>query len=211
MEGKNCSICNEYKTYEEYYRLEKIRKKTGESYTYYYPDCKKCFKLRRAQWERENPDKKKISRKKYQSKKETKLVNLEQQRRSLRKGTRREWQRNNKVKVREYNTKRKEKEHQISINEWDACRLYFDYRCAYCGKAWEDQHKEHKKDFCKDHFLNDGSNDILNCIPSCTNCNSSKNIFDFDHWYNENNERYSVDRFQKIHRWIKVDAKNNED
>jgi 5-methylcytosine-specific restriction endonuclease McrA len=47
-------------------------------------------------------------------------------------------------------------------------------KCWYCGK----QTNPFKKEFCIDHLIPrsaGGSDDIENLVPSCTNCNCSKN------------------------------------
>ena len=35
--------------------------------------------------------------------------------------------------------------------------------------------------------IDDGKNDLSNCIPSCESCNSSKNIKTLNNWYNHEN------------------------
>ncbi len=176
------------------------------NYIYHYPECKECTKARSYKWQLDNPARKKEIRSKYVDKPETKLLNREQQRRSLKKGTRKKWYQKNKDRSLQYHQNREVKKHDISEEEWWECRRYFNFRCAYCGKTWEDQFIEHRKDFCKDHFINEGVNDITNCVPACTNCNSSKNSFTFEDWYAKYNEHYSIKRVLKIHKWIESDV-----
>jgi hypothetical protein len=110
-----------------------------------------------------------------------------------------------KENFREYSKKRSIKNHKITLKQWDACRLYFDYRCAYCGKTWEQNKIETKRDLHKEHVDDDGSNKLDNCIPSCASCNSQKWEFDFEEWYNEDNPKYLHDRKVKILLWLQRD------
>lgn len=211
IETKKCNgQCGETKQLSEFY-TRVVHSKTKGSYIYHYPECKECTKNRSYQWQLDNPQRKKEIRKKYVGKPETILVNREQQRRSLKKGVRREWQQKNKEKLKVYRQEREPKKHDISEIEWWECRRYFNFRCAYCGKTWEDQYREHSKDFCRDHFLNNGPNDITNCIPACVNCNSSKNSFAFEEWLNRNIIDSTKERIHKIKKWIAFDAYNYKD
>ena len=118
-----------------------------------------------------------------------------------------EYCRSNPEKVAEYNNKRIIKNHKISSKEWKACKIYFNNSCAYCGKPEEIQRKQNEEDFHKEHKDEDGSSDLSNCIPSCTNCNCRKWAFNFDDWYNIDNEFYNEERIHKILKWINEDHK----
>ncbi|WP_369077330.1 HNH endonuclease [Paenibacillus elgii] len=84
--------------------------------------------------------------------------------------------------------------------------MYFNFRCAYCGKTWEQNKKETNKDLHKDHVIHDGRNDLKNCVPSCANCNSRKHEKSFNTWYNIHNHIYSKERYLKIYNWIRYDC-----
>lgn len=62
-------------------------------------------------------------------------------------------------------------------------------------------------DFCKDHYINDGANDLSNCIPLCKSCNGSKRSYDFDKFYNASNPDFVQERYNKILKWINEDYK----
>ncbi|WP_144028214.1 HNH endonuclease [Paenibacillus ferrarius] len=68
--------------------------------------------------------------------------------------------------------------------------------------------KQQKIDLHREHVIHNGSNKIDNCIPSCLNCNSSKHDHDFEKWYSQRNVNYTVDRIDKIYKWLKEDWKD---
>jgi hypothetical protein len=212
-ETKVCSICGEEKRLSEYYS-QKRKKKDGTESIYYNPECKVCTKERSMKWKEENHDKvlistnktnNKPSQKEYQ--KIYKTINKEKYKNNLKK-----WQQKNKDKVKEYNRIRNNKKHKISNNEWEACKNYFNYRCAYCGLAIEDNYIKYKGvvklgDFSKEHVIDDGANDLSNCVPACKSCNSAKREYTIEEWYNEDNEHFTYERLQKINNWLNEDYK----
>lgn len=104
------------------------------------------------------------------------------------------------------------KMHTLTKNEWENCKKYFNYRCAYCGLPIEEHYVAYKgklrwNDFHKEHAINDGNDDLSNCLPSCRMCNSEKHTDDFDIWYNESNPKYDQERFNKIIQWLTEDYK----
>lgn len=100
----------------------------------------------------------------------------------------------------------KKARHNITDYEWEECKNYFNYRCAYCGIAIEDYEKQYHKDFSKEHVINNGANDLSNCVPACNNCNMSKRDKDFETWYKEQSF-YFVGEYWKIKKWLKFDYK----
>lgn len=119
-----------------------------------------------------------------------------------------DWLKNNVEKVKEYFSNRKI--HDITKNEWIACKEYFEYKCAYCGLPINEHEKPYRGklvscDFHKEHVDDNGSNGLDNCVPACHSCNSKKWKFDFDEWYNKENPIYSIDRYNKIIQWLEED------
>jgi len=115
-------------------------------------------------------------------------------------------------KFKNYNLKRKEKEHNITNIEWEACKFYFNHRCAYCGLPIEEHYIKRRGklvliDFHKEHSIWDGKNNIANCVPACQKCNSHKWIFSLNNWYNPNNEVYTYERYYRIYQWLRYDYK----
>lgn len=117
------------------------------------------------------------------------------------------WQKENPDRLRQYNKKRQNKNHKISLWEWIACKEYFNYTCAYCGVHEVEHYNKHKQQFHKEHFEHDGLDDLSNCLPSCKDCNSSKWEFDFTDWYIPDNPVYSQERYDKIIKWLYSDYK----
>lgn len=122
------------------------------------------------------------------------------------------FQQNNKDKVKLYNKKHQHKNHNITDVEWINCKNYFNNTCAYCGLPL-DQHwvpyagKMILSDFHKEHLVHDGSNKLKNCVPACKSCNSQKWGFTFNEWYNPSNPRYDLEKYYKICKWVKEDYK----
>lgn len=90
------------------------------------------------------------------------------------------------------------------------CKQYFNYECAYCGLPLEEHYIIYAGnlilgDFHKEHVDHFGSNDLSNCVPACKSCNSSKHDFEFNKWYNTDNHKFNIERYNKIIKWLNVD------
>jgi hypothetical protein len=120
---------------------------------------------------------------------------------------------NNPEKMKGYRENReRNKKHTIPKKQWDACKTYFGNTCAYCGLLIEDHWVVYNGitkngDFHKEHVDHNGENDLSNCIPSCKSCNSLKWKFELSYWYNEDNPIYSIERLDKINKWLTEDYK----
>ena len=100
-----------------------------------------------------------------------------------------------------WHEKGKQHQHDISEKEWESCKKYFNYKCAYCGMPLE-LHKEIVgQDLHREHKDHNGSNGLSNCVPSCRLCNSTKHDKLFDDWYNKSNTNYTKSKYNKIIRW----------
>lgn len=121
------------------------------------------------------------------------------------------YQKNNPDKIKQYGLMHQN--HKITKSEWESCKQYFEYKCAYCGLPIDEHwttYREKRKlgDFHKEHPDHNGANDLSNCIPSCESCNCQKNDKKFDNWYNEINPIYSIERLDKIIQWLEIDYKH---
>lgn len=187
---------------EEYFYKNKMNKTEGLN-TW----CKKCTSAMTYEWQKENPEKVKISRKKdkakpFRRKRQSDLNKLVRQ-----SGYYKEYQKNNLDKFREYSKLRSNKNHNISKQEWIKCKEYFDNKCAYCGIPIEVHRKTIGTDFHKEHVIYDGMNDLSNCVPSCRDCNSQKWKFTLDEWYNKDNQNFNQDRLNRINKWLSENYK----
>jgi hypothetical protein len=163
----------------------------------YFKDHKKNKKYQ-VEWNKKNKKKRADNNKKFYSK------NKPQRRIYLKQYNQTEiFKCNNKYK---YIPKRSIKTHEITTNEWDACKLYFNYRCAYCGKTWEENERETLKDLHREHVVVNGRNDLKNCVPSCVSCNSSKGEQTLNKWY-KGQQFFSRDNYLMIYRWLRYDVK----
>jgi 5-methylcytosine-specific restriction endonuclease McrA len=117
------------------------------------------------------------------------------------------YQQENKEKFKRYRFEHLHKKHDITDQEWKSCKEYFNDSCAYCGISEEDAKNEYGNVLHMEHAINNGANDISNCIPACRKCNSSKWTRDFEEWYTDENEIFSQERLNKIHKWLSNDYK----
>lgn len=202
---KQCSICKEVKSLDEFYSQIK-KKSNGELYTYYQPYCKTCSSKKSSNWKSVHPERALELMHNYhysETGKERKRIAKRKYREN---GKQLEWQRNNKDKVSEYNENRKmNKTHEISKQEWKMCKKYFNDSCAYCGITEDDARKLYGQVLHKEHVEHEGSNDLSNCIPACKSCNSQKHTYELTEWYSENNDKFDQVKLNKIIKWLKED------
>jgi len=57
--------------------------------------------------------------------------------------------------------------------------------------------------------IDNGKNDLRNCVPSCYSCNSQKNKKTLNEFYNPENPNYTYEQYYKIYQWIRYDYKNH--
>lgn len=119
-------------------------------------------------------------------------------------GKLKEWQKKHKDKLAQY--RNNHRKHEITEKEWESCKKYFNYSCAYCGMTEEEHKKRYRQQLHKEHVDHEGANDLSNCIPACKNCNSSKHDQNFNDWY-LNNANYNEYRYNKIIKWLNEDYK----
>jgi len=117
------------------------------------------------------------------------------------------YQQNNPEKMKKYNKIRSNKKHNITKQEWINCKNYFNNSCVYCGITEEEHRKLFKQDLHKDHLIDDGRNDLKNCVPACKSCNSHKWAFTLNKWYSKENPNFTKEKYLKIYNWIRYDCK----
>lgn len=200
IDHKLCTYCDGwFPSTEEYFYKNKANSIDGLQ-----PYCKECNKNKVMLWEKENPEKLKINRKRTNENRKEKLY--EYGRISQERGAKRDWRRRNKGKLKEYYIYRKQhKEHEITSSEWNVCKEYFSNECAYCGLSLEEHERKYNQDLHKEHVNHNGSNKLDNCVPSCKICNSSKKDSEFLEWYNEDNPNFNVNKLNRIIKWIDGD------
>lgn len=180
---RRCSQCLEWKeeSYNNYYFINKSFPDKG-----YNPDDRESYLKRLSIYNKKNRDKK---RKQLKA-----------------------WAKNNPDLLNKYWKQRKEKLHIMYEEEWESCKKYFIHKCAYCGLKIEEHYFTRDGitklgDFHKEHVIDEGKNDLSNCIPSCAECNEEKGTKTLNEWYNINNPKYNRDRYLKIYQWYRWDYK----
>jgi 5-methylcytosine-specific restriction endonuclease McrA len=84
----------------------------------------------------------------------------------------------------------------LTAEQWEQCKIYFNYSCAYCGSS--------EAKLSKDHFIpltGGGGLTYDNVIPACKACNSSKGKKDFYIWFRRQSF-YSEYRENKILKYL---------
>ena len=114
-----------------------------------------------------------------------------------------EYQKANPDKMKKYRIEREmHKEHDISEEEWIKCKNYFNYQCSFCGMPEENAKERYNNKLHKEHAINNGSNQIDNCIPACKSCNSKKRKLDWNVWFIPKNKLFNQERYTRIERWL---------
>jgi hypothetical protein len=160
----------------------------------------------RRRYQSQDIDKRRESSNKHSSLSHVKNYHKENSRRQRKEGYYLEYQRKNREQFRKYSEDHRfHKKHDITKREWELCKQYFNNACAYCEMTLGKHIELFNEDLHKEHVLNEGLNDLSNCIPSCRLCNSSKNVKDTAEWYGQDNPVYSEERLCKINRWLSTD------
>ncbi|WP_431785893.1 HNH endonuclease [Paenibacillus lactis] len=204
---KVCSICKAKKTLDQFYSQQKQSKSKG-NYIYYHPECKECTKKKSSEWQREHPLAKIKTKRKYDIKPERRQIRKEYNRLRRVDGYHRDYYKNNTEKFKSYRyTRLSNKKHNINLEEWQNCLIYFNCACAYCGMTWEEHFSKYGQDLHKEHVVFDGKDNLSNCVPSCKKCNSEKSMFSLNNWYNKQNPIFSRLKYLRIFNWLKSDYK----
>lgn len=200
IEYKLCSRCNEwFPCALEYFYKNKSSKDS------LYPYCKKCAIKKQQKWMHDNAEYYKQRNHAYKNANKeyvtTQTKNWRKDKRAYITDYTKQYKKEHPEKLKQYNLARANKNHNIIDEEWNRCKKYFNYECAYCGITEDDAIQKHRQGFHKEHIIFDGSNLIDNCVPACRSCNSQKWEFGLDEWYNPDNPCYSKERYDKIIKW----------
>lgn len=212
IDHKICSICEEWFPSTEEYFYKNVKNEIDGLQPY----CKECASKKSRKWQLDNHEHFLKNKREYN--KRSRIENphrREYDRRHAKEqkesGYTKAYYEKNKEYFMEYQRNRNlHKKHEISDNEWNACKKYFNDSCAYCNLHIDEHYiiyagKPKKTDLHKEHVDDKGSNKLDNCIPSCQSCNSSKWAFKLEEWYNLENPIFTDDRLNKIHKWLEED------
>jgi 5-methylcytosine-specific restriction endonuclease McrA len=205
----NCENPNLLATTEYFYKQKKYDKQ-GEPYYDLSSWCKSCKKKSSSEWQQSiNPERRRAYFRKCDSSEKRKKIKRDFAKKQKENGYYKKYQQENKDKFQQYRFEHMHKKHDITDVEWEYCKEYFDNSCAYCGKTEAQSKEEYGHVLHMEHAINNGANDITNCVPACRSCNSQKWIRDFNEWYIEGNIIYSVERYGKITKWMEKDCFKN--
>jgi hypothetical protein len=138
---------------------------------------------------------------KVETKPERRKYTKEKSKRQIKTGYTKGWQQSNPSKIKVYN--KNHRNHDITEQEWQACQKAFNYCCAYCNKTLKEQKEQNKEQFHKDHVDHEGYNDIRNCVPACTQCNTIKHKKSIEFLLEQNIiEGFTQKRYNNILLWI---------
>ena len=200
VDHKICSVCNTYKpsTTEYFYKNDK-NSRDGLSNC-----CIECEKKRATQWIKDNPENFKASYKRYMKTDSWRAYKKENYIKT--KDLTIQWRKDHPEKTKQYI--QNHRNHDISTKEWKSCQEYCNYTCAYCGKTLEQQYKQNNHQFHKEHVDHEGYNDVRNCVPSCTQCNSSKRAKTIEELFQLGYlKEFTQDKYNKIMLWCEEDYK----
>jgi hypothetical protein len=181
---------------EEYFYINNTNKSDG-----LHPECKKCASKKASLHFLNNREMHKEQYQRYLQTPNYKAYAIKNIREM--KEYRKQYRKDNKDKVKKYNQKwLGHKEHDITKEELNELYEYCNHACMYCGMTEDVAREKFGKGLFKDHFVNDGSNGIENCILCCQSCSSKKWTKLFEDWYTPDNPIYSEERLAKIYSWI---------
>lgn len=203
IEYKLCIKCNRWLSMKENFYINRNSK---DGVLFY---CIECTDKKNNEYKRNNLEKAKKSANASYAKHKHKYIEyytrIREENPDLFKDRLREWHKNNPERVKEYAKARGLKNHKITSQEWDMCKAYFNYTCAYCGVSEEDAYIKYGNRLHKEHVVYDGENDLSNCVPSCKSCNGSKAKRTLGEWYNTDNKSFSKERLEIINNWLNED------
>lgn len=200
---RRCTTCGEWKeeNINNFYMMNKKKPKMG-----FASGCKVCMRTKQQKRIDDNPDYNRTTAlRHYYLKRDKEIARLKQWRQDHAEhkyNYQKAYDELHKEERKQYNENRfLHKNHEITPNEWEACKKYSDYRCAYCGMPLELHYEIVGTDFHKEHNDSNGSNLLDNCIPSCASCNYKKWKHEFEVWYNEDNTVFNQEYLDKINQW----------
>jgi hypothetical protein len=209
---KQCSQCHEWKLLNEnnFYKWSK----SPDSYSAQCNECAKRYTRNKKAANREYFNK--IDREYREKNKAVRKIKEKEWRLQHKQHLReylQEYLKTHPEQSRYYSKLRRPRNHILYDCEWEDCKLFFNYRCAYCGLPIEDHYVYRRGkmvwvDFCREHAVDNGKNDLSNCIPACNSCNVSKNTISFHAFYNPSNPNFSYERYHKIYIWLRYKYKN---
>lgn len=203
MKGKICDKCKRRLSIENFYSYKR-KNKNGEEKTSYHNICKGCSLEKSYEWIKNNPEKRKIAKKRYDSKPDQKKRLFENSKRRREKGLQLEWQRKNKEKVLIYSLNRRafrtSLPNTLTEEELEKTLKKFNYKCSLSDN----------EEYGLEHFIplswGFGGTTFENIVPMNEKINSSKGNKNPFEWIKT---RDDIDK-KKWNKLIKYLAKIND-
>lgn len=204
IKERRCTMCQEWfpETVEYFYMKNKSKPEKG-----FQTECKKCTSKRSLNYINNHWDGFIENVRKYIRNPKGKAAMKRNQ--IQQKENRKLYRKNNKDKMNGYAKTKRHKRHDINSAEWISCCEVFEWKCAYCGRTYEDNYQENHEQFHKEHVDNDGYLDLRNCVPACKNCNSVKHEMTLDELLEAKYiDNFTKERYDKIIWWTTEGYKN---
>ncbi len=202
-----CTKCSTWKPETEEYFYMRNKKKPEKGFQ---AECKECVRERSKKYQAEHIKQalQTITFWQQEHREETLgyMRKFYQENKEDRREYVKKWVKNNPQRAKEFT--QAHRNHDITNNEWNSCKEYFNNSCAYCGLPIDNHLISRNNniinmDLHKEHVDDNGANDIRNCVPSCQSCNSIKNIKTIEELLeSELIAGFNQDKYNKIVLWI---------
>jgi hypothetical protein len=207
VDHKYCNLHNEYFPEESYWvvaSLDYFYKNVKNSIDGLSTRCKRCEIKKAYQHILDNPEAFKASYKRYMKTDSWKEYKRENNIKT--KDIQAQWRKDNPEKCKENCIHHRD--HDITTKEWKSNQEAFNYTCAYCGKTYEEQYNQNKQQFHKEHVYHDGYNDVRNCVPCCSQCNSTKRKREIQELFESGDIiQFTQGKYNKIIEWCSEEYK----
>lgn len=101
-------------------------------------------------------------------------------------------------------SKKRELLHDLTLEQWEYTKVYFNNSCAYCGMSQSEHKLIYNQRLHQEHIIpvsKDGVYSNFNIIPSCYKCNDSKNNMDLEDFL-IHSDRFTTERYIEILDYI---------
>lgn len=206
------SLCKKCKSKVDFEYRQKNKEKIAENDKGYYEANKEKIKEYRLDYYNKNFDKISAKNKEYyeenkeEIKEKTKIyaINNPQKVRKWKK----KWQDNNQeylsVKRHIRRANKAKTEHSLTLDQWEQCLEFFNYKDAYTGLPMEVISQDHIIPISKG-----GPYTRDNIVPCEININCSKQDSDMEEWFRKQ-PFFNKERLNRIYEWVNLDKKKNK-
>lgn len=190
----------------------------GKNFVTSYPNQKVCSDVCKIEKGKEKKEQKKAYSKAYREKNKEYYKKYREENKERISKLKKKFRQENQEKIKEYvkkykktdkykfikkNQRHKRKELSkngvgITIDQWNECLKFFNYKCAYSGEECDCLQMEHIVPLTKG-----GEHSYYNIVPCIGNYNSSKGNKNMEEWYRKQ-PYFSEERLQKIYEYTNL-------